>query len=724
MNLGKLCAGLCALAIATTSTFAATKTTPEIIKLTLSPAHPVQGDVITAFVEVSQFTSSQPINTLVQATLDGASALPLLHPSDSLWIAQLGSFGDIADHQLSLSASIQDAQDAKAIQAQITVLDTQIASLQDQIRHAVSDPDLVTKLTAELKQAQDRKTQLTQALADTSKVIDSETFAFSIEPKTQLQVVLEETSFGARLKTPQSKNVTVKNTSLHKSAKLVATSFSNDTGDFSTNLQLPTTLQPEQVVTFQLTYKPTLDPVPTTPVATPHDFTVIASDPSLNITNKIQGTEYSVFPLTLKQVFATALTPTEFTIGATQPMNLYAIYDQESDFTATLSNSSNQDLAVPLPTPTPVFGQFVSTIQVKAPDPNPNCSVVFQVIPTPFGQIAQTENYLLSQMTWDFNLLPNTGVDAPLTFSLSSYRLANIGTPTINSLDFGTVTASNPTQAIPFPLGSFSSLALFPAFDGSSQVLFVPPFQWWHHVNDFEITGPDAAAFSTTLFTGNNDQAVPKTFDFGRGDDTFPSAFYQAFPQFNLTLHPIAGHVAQYSANLHIMIDGLSTPVDVPITANVQPPTPPAPVVEINAGGPSYTGSDGTTWGADADFSGGTPFTTTASITGTSDPTLYQTVHFGNTFSYTFAVPNGNYSVALKFAEIFWTAANQRVFNVSINGTPALSNFDIFTPAGNAANKAVDETFPVTVTSGQIVIQFTSTVDNACVAGIRIANAR
>jgi Malectin domain len=77
--------------------------------------------------------------------------------------------------------------------------------------------------------------------------------------------------------------------------------------------------------------------------------------------------------------------------------------------------------------------------------------------------------------------------------------------------------------------------------------------------------------------------------------------------------------------------------------------------------------------------------------------------------------------VRLHFAETYWTAKGQRVFNVSINGTQVLSNFDIVGAAG-AANKAVVEQFPVTSSAtGTVTIQFTSVVDQAQVNGIEIS---
>ena len=138
-------------------------------------------------------------------------------------------------------------------------------------------------------------------------------------------------------------------------------------------------------------------------------------------------------------------------------------------------------------------------------------------------------------------------------------------------------------------------------------------------------------------------------------------------------------------------------------------PTPPAPTptpspTRVHAGGGSYTDSLGQTWNADTDFSGGDVYNTASPINNTPDPALYQTERWG-AFSYQFAVPNGSYSVVLKFAEIYWNSVGQRVFNVSINGTQVLTNFDIVAAAG-APLTAIDQTFPVTVTNGTVTIQF------------------
>jgi hypothetical protein len=74
----------------------------------------------------------------------------------------------------------------------------------------------------------------------------------------------------------------------------------------------------------------------------------------------------------------------------------------------------------------------------------------------------------------------------------------------------------------------------------------------------------------------------------------------------------------------------------------------------------------------------------------------------------------------LHFAETFWTVAGSRIFNVTINGTQVLTNFDIFAATG-AKNKAIVEQFTVNANANvQYVIQFTTVKDNSLVSGIEI----
>ena len=129
---------------------------------------------------------------------------------------------------------------------------------------------------------------------------------------------------------------------------------------------------------------------------------------------------------------------------------------------------------------------------------------------------------------------------------------------------------------------------------------------------------------------------------------------------------------------------------------------------------------------ADQSVLGGSTFTTSSAITTSGVPNaapaeVYQSERFGD-FAYTLGglAPGATYTVRLHFAEIYWTAAGNRVFNTAINGTEVLTEFDIFSAAG-ATNTAVVRDFSaVADDQGQIVVSFSSVVDNAELGGLEV----
>jgi hypothetical protein len=171
--------------------------------------------------------------------------------------------------------------------------------------------------------------------------------------------------------------------------------------------------------------------------------------------------------------------------------------------------------------------------------------------------------------------------------------------------------------------------------------------------------------------------------------------------------------------------------VTVNTPAGTSPPAPfsitTVPVftpIRIDAGSASsYTDASGIVWSADANFTGGGSVSSANAVTGTPAAALYQTAHWGpnsgTPLTYQFSVPNGSYTINLKFDENVFTTAGQRVFNVVVNGQTVLPNFDIFARAG-ALFQAVDAAVPVTVSGGQISIQFVSVVANPRVCAIEI----
>lgn len=91
--------------------------------------------------------------------------------------------------------------------------------------------------------------------------------------------------------------------------------------------------------------------------------------------------------------------------------------------------------------------------------------------------------------------------------------------------------------------------------------------------------------------------------------------------------------------------------------------------LRVNAGGPGYTDGQGSPWAADN--SGVPVYSVSSSVAGTSDPALYRGEHFSPSVNLqlSFPVSNGIYTVTLKFAEIYYTSAGQRRFDIQINGT-------------------------------------------------------
>jgi len=156
-------------------------------------------------------------------------------------------------------------------------------------------------------------------------------------------------------------------------------------------------------------------------------------------------------------------------------------------------------------------------------------------------------------------------------------------------------------------------------------------------------------------------------------------------------------------------------------------PTPVVTPIRVNCGGSQYTGADGRIWQTDKAYVSGSwgyvggqvgTDTTPGEVLNTDDDTLYYTERFDNP-TYKFDVPNGQYTVILYFSEFYYTNAGERVFSISIEGTPVLTNYDIIADTGGP-DRAVAKQFVVNVTDGIIDIISSSTVDLAKFSAIEI----
>ena len=144
---------------------------------------------------------------------------------------------------------------------------------------------------------------------------------------------------------------------------------------------------------------------------------------------------------------------------------------------------------------------------------------------------------------------------------------------------------------------------------------------------------------------------------------------------------------------------------------------PGSTVARINCGGGSYTDSVGEVWTPDNFFLGGFDYSLGAQISGTTDPYLYQSERYGD-FFYIIPVSNGAYRVVLHFAEIFWDAAEQRVFDIRQENTLVVNDLDIWQEVGK--DVAHTQSFDIAVFDSALNLDFITETDNAKVSAIEI----
>jgi outer membrane protein assembly factor BamB len=116
---------------------------------------------------------------------------------------------------------------------------------------------------------------------------------------------------------------------------------------------------------------------------------------------------------------------------------------------------------------------------------------------------------------------------------------------------------------------------------------------------------------------------------------------------------------------------------------------------------------------------GGGGIAAPATVTGTKDPGLFLSEHFGMS-AFSCKLPNGKYLAKLYFAETYAgiTGPGQRVFSFNVMGHE-FKDFDIWVKAGGP-NRAYIESVPVEVTNGEFRIAFTAKVENPAIKAIEV----
>ncbi len=129
---------------------------------------------------------------------------------------------------------------------------------------------------------------------------------------------------------------------------------------------------------------------------------------------------------------------------------------------------------------------------------------------------------------------------------------------------------------------------------------------------------------------------------------------------------------------------------------------------------------------ADEDFVGGGTVSHAntidlSKVTNPAPEAVYQT---SRSSAFTYTIPgftaNSMHTVRLHFCETYFSAAGDRTFDVSINNTQVLTDFDIYAAAGGKNIANIQQFSEAANSSGQYVITTTNVVNQALLAGIEI----
>lgn len=115
-------------------------------------------------------------------------------------------------------------------------------------------------------------------------------------------------------------------------------------------------------------------------------------------------------------------------------------------------------------------------------------------------------------------------------------------------------------------------------------------------------------------------------------------------------------------------------------------------LLAINCGGEAFKDSKDVQYLEDSYVEGGqsSDFGSQFEIKNTDDQLAYQTERWSETdITYTLPVPEGKYSLVLKFSEVYFNSSNEKVFDIFFGNKKIIANLDIFSKVGKST--ALDE---------------------------------
>jgi glucose/arabinose dehydrogenase len=155
-----------------------------------------------------------------------------------------------------------------------------------------------------------------------------------------------------------------------------------------------------------------------------------------------------------------------------------------------------------------------------------------------------------------------------------------------------------------------------------------------------------------------------------------------------------------------------------------QATTPPVDSLQthyaINTGGNDFQNAQNVLYEADKYASSGRKYSNNNSISGTDDDTLMQSHHWDSaTFEYALPLADGEYTVKLEFAEIFYDEVGRRIFSVDAEDVRQITDIDVFAEVG--MNALHSHSFTTSVNDGMLNISFIKNIQNPMVSSITVS---
>ncbi|CAL5223059.1 g5516 [Coccomyxa viridis] len=159
------------------------------------------------------------------------------------------------------------------------------------------------------------------------------------------------------------------------------------------------------------------------------------------------------------------------------------------------------------------------------------------------------------------------------------------------------------------------------------------------------------------------------------------------------------------------------------------------PILRIDTGRSfklgNYSAGNSDVWTYDRLYQGGGTESFNTVIRNATDigSTIYDTNRIGGSFQYGFTPAQGikageRYTVVLHAADLYWSYPGERVFSVSANGVPVLTDYDVIAEAGGPFAAAV-ASFNVTADKkGSIALTWTASTDQAIVGGLELYHSK